>query len=133
MKEHDAVLLEEIVVKLCKIDNSCRTEVGDDVGEALEDLSFYSTLVHTHSNDNNDVVGLRYKKRSPSICEPHHRDNFRLNSNPNNLENWNNANKYRRKQSVADVVNDSCHRNENVRKVLTIVHRNFLNYYRDIL
>ncbi|OXA56684.1 ABC transporter G family member 20 [Folsomia candida] len=119
LEEHQADLLEDIVLKLCRNEVKKPT---DEVSEAIQEMSFYTQQQISGQSSNgkngasNAVVGLKFKPRSPDD------DNIVM-------QQRNRSQSIRRRQSVIETVNNSFARQSD--KVFSLVRRNFLTLFRN--
>lgn len=123
--EHNANLLEDIVMQLCKKDQNVIDETilngkgADPVRAALSEISFYSKRrilpnfskskgEYNLQNQDNGIEGLKYKRK------------FSMKPGDANLK---------RRQSIIEIVNDEAKAQRNRIKALII--RNVINFGRN--
>lgn len=126
LKEHKTALLEDIVLKLCKKDQSFMDTAitdgtgGDAVSKTLREISFYSkrrilpAISKTKGEYNfaptdQDVVGLKYKRKY----------SMKPGEGPN----------LKRRQSIIEIVNDEAKAQRN--RIKAVIVRNVINFLRN--
>lgn len=123
--EHNANLLEDIVLQLCKKDQSflqgsvVDPKGGDPVTTTLSEISFYSkrkilpniskSKGEYNFNTQEEIVGLNYKRKF----------SMKPGDGPN----------MKRRQSIIEIVNDEAKAQRN--RIKAVIIRNIINFLRN--